>query len=83
MSEKPRKSLQQLANDAVQADGLDPWACPRCGCKDWRVVDSRLVGGARKRQRACRHCHTNLPTLEVPVPKGFTVMLVPEDNTDA
>lgn len=78
MNDKPRKSLRQLADEAAEADGANPWACPRCGCTDWRVVDSRLIGTTRRRQRACRNCHTAIPTLEVPVPKGYTVIVVPE-----
>jgi hypothetical protein len=80
MSEKPRKSLRQLADEAAQSDGVDPWACPRCGCKDWRTVDSRLVGGTRKRKRACRNCHQKLPTQEVLVPRGFALRIIPEES---
>ena len=82
MSEKPRKSLQQLANEAAQTDGIDPWACPRCGCKDWRVVGTYERNGKRRRQRVCRNCHQTIRTYEVPVPPGFDVAIVPasDDN---
>lgn len=51
---------------AAQSRGSDPWACPRCGCKDWRVVNSYMSGDARRRQRVCRHCHQVLITYEMP-----------------
>lgn len=76
MSDKPRKSLQQLATEAAQVDGADPWACPRCGCKDWRTVDSRFRNGCVSRKRACRHCSTPMSTQELPCPDGFQLMVV-------
>ena len=76
MSDKPRKSLGQLAADAVRADGTDPWACPRCGCKDWRVVGTYERNGKRRRQRVCRHCNQAIRTFEVPVPPGYDVVVV-------
>jgi transcriptional regulator NrdR family protein len=81
MSGKERKSLEQWVADAAQADGVDPWACPGCGCKDWRVIDSRIVGTTRRRQRACRKCHRPLRTLEVPVPDGFKLAVVSNDES--
>lgn len=51
---------QMLARDTD-----DGWECPRCGCRDWRVVDSRQFGDVRKRLRACRHCHQTIKTSEV------------------
>ena len=40
------------------------WECARCGCCDWRVVDSRQFGTIRKRVRACRHCSHIIRTVE-------------------
>jgi hypothetical protein len=58
-----RPTLSQLA----LAPGVDGWKCPRCGCEDWRVVDSRFTGDARRRVRVCRHCKQQIQTSEVPV----------------
>jgi transcription elongation factor Elf1 len=54
-----RPTLQQL--QAIAGE----WACPRCGCEDWRVVDSRMVDNGRKRIRACRNCSQRLQTIEI------------------
>jgi hypothetical protein len=60
-----RPSLGQLA--AMAAAG-NAWACPRCGCCDWRVASSYLrADGIRRRQRVCRNCGHALPTYETPV----------------
>ncbi len=75
-----RLSLAQMAAQTVNNEGGDAWACPRCGCRDWRVVNSHLRGGERRRQRQCRHCGEPLRTLEVPAPDGFTVQIVPENE---
>lgn len=74
------KSILQMQLETAEAQGADFWACPRCGCRDWRVRDSRLEDGnePRKRQRVCRNCNGILPTQELPVPKGFKLVIVPE-----
>lgn len=76
MSDKPRKSLQQLTAEAEETDGADPWACPRCGCKDWRVVGTYERNGKRRRQRVCRNCKQTMRTYEVPVPVGCDVVVI-------
>jgi len=55
-----RPSLSQLA---AQGTG-EGWECPRCGCCDWRVIESRQYGDIRKRIRMCRHCGKRLNTVE-------------------
>ena len=67
--------LAQLAT----IGGGDPWACPHCGCKHFKVVDSHQQGGTRRRQRACRNCSTPMITLEVPVPDGYQLAVVQLD----
>lgn len=68
---------------AAEAAGTDPWACPRCGCRDSRVIDSRFNGAERVRLRVCRHCNTPLPrTREVPVPDGFKLEIVPDADDE-
>ncbi len=76
MEVAPRKTLQQLAIEAAQSQNADPWACPRCGCKDWRVAGTYVRNGKRRRQRVCRHCHQTLITYEVPVQPGFKLEIV-------
>jgi hypothetical protein len=78
------KSLSQLQREAREQQAAeaeaDPWACRSCGCRDWRVADSRLRGtGPRRRERICRHCGEPLPTQELPVPDGFKLVVVPEE----
>ena len=72
-----RPTARELA-----ARGNMPWACPACGCRDWRVIDSRWKGGDKVRERRCRHCHHPLPTSEVPCPPGFRVVVVPDGDED-
>lgn len=75
-----RPSARQIA---AQASGGNPWECRVCGCKDWRVRDSRYNGdGPRKRERACRHCGEPLTTQEIPVPEGFKIKVVPEEEEE-
>lgn len=61
-----RPTLGELA---AQSQGSDGWACPRCGCCDWRVEDSYFVSGRqeRRRRRFCRNCKQVLHTREVPI----------------
>ncbi len=76
---KRRPTLAELAQES-QGDSL---RCPRCGCRDWRVVDSRQgVDSLQVRKRACRHCNFLMPhsTKEVAVPEGFRVIVVPEED---
>lgn len=49
---KDRPSARDLAS------GGDPsWECPRCGCRDWRVLDTReAADGSVGRTRYCRYC---------------------------
>lgn len=49
------------------------WECARCGCCDWRVVDSRQYGEIRRRVRACRHCHHVIRTTETLDVSGETL----------
>lgn len=83
MNDKPRKSLRQLALEAAQVDGVDLWACPRCGCKDWRVRKTWHPAGGIRRSRVCRHCgQGTMLTTEVPVPDGHRVVVVPPAPTE-
>ena len=70
-----RPSLSQLA---AQGTG-EGWECPRCGCCDWRVINSYYVTStqSRHRRRECRHCHQLLTTREV------TLESMPDSTSDA
>lgn len=81
MTDRLRKSLEQLKREARQGEGADPWACRVCGCRATEVVDSRQHGvGPRVRQRRCLHCKEPLTTQEVPVPPGFKIVVVSEEE---
>jgi transcription elongation factor Elf1 len=66
MTEPKRKrwTLRQLAD---KAKGEDAWSCRVCGCRDWRVSNTYINGGVRKRNRICRNCGEPLATIEIPV----------------
>ena len=58
-----------LADYASRSNsGSHAWDCPRCGCRDWRVTDSRYAEGGRVRRRTrhCRHCGYSIYTHEAP-----------------
>ncbi len=40
-------------------------ACPRCGCADLRVRNTRYSFGRTVRYRECRHCGRRITTYEV------------------
>ena len=70
------KTLAQMAAEASE----NVWLCPRCGGTTWRVINSYMVDGKRRRQRACRVCHQPLQTYEIPAPKGCEVRVVKKNN---
>lgn len=39
--------------------------CPRCGCADLRVLNTRYTMGRIVRYRLCRHCGRRVTTYEV------------------
>lgn len=58
----------------------DVWKCPRCGGEVWRVAGTYVRKGMRRRQRACRNCKYSMQTFEVPVPRGFTAIVVKDGS---
>jgi transcriptional regulator NrdR family protein len=49
-------------NKAAEQRGL---ACPKCGCKHFRVIYTRrALGGKIVRSRECRHCGRRVITYE-------------------
>ena len=81
-----KKTLQQYAMEAELADSKEPWACPRCGCRDLRGETNSEIQSTRhpikdavvRRRRVCRHCGQHaIRTEEVPVPDGFKVVVIP------
>lgn len=84
MAQPPINERPSARDIAKATTGGNPWDCPRCGCKGpHRVVNSYEAGGERKRRRVCRNCKQGLiRTAELPVPDGYKLKLVP-DNEDA
>lgn len=79
MTDKPRKMLSQM-----KAEGeADPWACPKCGCRDYRVLNTYYVDGHPRRRRCCRNCRKVVHTDEVMCPPGFRVVVLPQDEPEA
>lgn len=62
-----KKSLQRMQIDALLAEGLNKLECPQCGCKDFRVSQTWMIHGVRKRLRVCRHCQRPINTVEIAV----------------
>ena len=50
-----RPTLAQLAAHS----NANPWACPRCGCRDWRVANTYdcKTDSSIHRRRICRNCN--------------------------
>lgn len=72
MSEiRKRPTLEQLAADTAKtnADAGIGLACPKCGCRDLRVVKTRhnVDGTETSRRRECRNCNNRLTTMEIAV----------------
>jgi len=66
MSEHP-PTLRELAAQAAAAEGGDLWSCGRCGCRDWRVVNTYRTAAGIRRRRVCRNCGQDLlMTTEAP-----------------
>lgn len=67
---KPKKESMSLAEMAEKADAKAAEVsrgimCPKCGCRDWRVVYKRpLTAGREQRRRACRNCGHRVTTTE-------------------
>lgn len=57
---KPRKTLAEMA----AGDGDRGLICYQCGCRDFRVKETRKQDGYILRVRACRHCGTAKQTTE-------------------
>lgn len=85
---RQRKTLADMAAEASNGPG---YACSRCGCKDWRGEDGSFVESVRhpknqqysRRKRICRHCgQTSFVTMEVVVPEGHTLKIVPDEEEE-
>ena len=81
MSRVPPEDRPSARELAAQSSGGSV-ECPKCGCRDWRTVDSRPGDNVfQVRRKRCRNCgYTINRTEEVAVPKGFRVLVVPEDE---
>lgn len=67
------------------------YACPRCGCKDWRGENGSFVSETRHpsnqqvtiRKRICRHCgQTGFTTGEAVIPEGHKLQIVPDEEEE-
>lgn len=83
-----RPTAQQLASGSTGGG----YACPRCGCKDWRGEDNSFVEKTRHpanssqtvRRKICRHCgQSAFRTIEAVVPEGMKLQVVPEDEEES
>lgn len=70
---KPRKSLEQMQIEAMRNEGKSAWACPTCGCQNFKVTNTWFLGDNRKRLRKCRNCGEPITTCEIPVPDGYSL----------
>ena len=50
--------------------------CPKCGCSDDKVIDSRSLqdGSGVRRRRECTQCQYRFTTIESIVPEGLKVI---------
>lgn len=66
MNDRKSRSLGEMAADA----GESLWACPRCGCMDWRTVNSYFAptDQTRHRRQRCRGCGYMRMTWETTIP---------------
>lgn len=62
------------------ADATRGLACPRCGCRDLRVIRPYDAPGVRRRRRVCRHCGRVVFTVETLAPSSHPQETV-IDNT--
>ena len=63
MTDGPPKEPLTLAEMAALARGSGGVECPKCACRDSRVVNTwRLADGTIRRDRRCRNCGEPLPT---------------------
>ena len=65
------KDRLSAAEIKARSLGKSANACPRCGCMDWRTVNSYVrADGTRRRQQYCRHCKKTRETIETPTTEG-------------
>jgi transcriptional regulator NrdR family protein len=81
LTERPRKTLQQMQREADTAESSHGWSCRRCGCKRTKVVNTWINGdGSVRRKRVCDSCGQDFThTTEVPCPTGFRVVVEDEE----
>jgi hypothetical protein len=61
--ERKTYRLSEVTGAASQG-GDGGLRCPKCGCRDFRVVETRASGDRINRRRACRHCGHRVTTSE-------------------
>jgi len=81
-SDRPRKTLLEMRQEAIDAESGTGWKCRSCGCQNFRVKSTwRTKNGDWKRSRVCRNCGDPLDTThELMVPEGFVAVVVPKNS---
>lgn len=58
---RKRRTLGEMAQSAIS--GGDGIACPKCGCRDFRIYGtSAVTTDVRFRYKQCRHCGQKILT---------------------
>lgn len=69
----------------VERDDVPPAetgiACPRCAGRQWEVIETRWCNAGKRRWRVCRACKQRIDTIEVYVPRGHLVQVVPKEES--
>jgi transcriptional regulator NrdR family protein len=84
MTRPPPENRPTARQLAAQVSGVNPWACPRCGCLGPHKVESTYaVAAGVRRRRICRNCGQSLfHTTEVIAPKGSEIRVVSPDDEE-
>lgn len=88
--ERRRMSMAEYQRETASKQGSG-WQCSHCGCAMTSVIDTRYTesdprynGYAKRRVRVCRHCKRPAigftDTLEIAVPDGHRVVILPEEE---
>lgn len=56
--------LAALEGAVMRSDGCAGIACPKCGCRDFRVIETSRIKDAMTRRRSCRRCGRRITTRE-------------------
>ena len=60
----PVEEIMAKSAEALAVGGKVGIACPKCGCRHWRVTDTDPLDGKIRRYRICRNCGYHKTTFE-------------------